>query len=138
MLVLYLLDVSYWEGVALVWLRRVCLSVTGVILLLGATMATGDMPYAPIILFLLLMPLYWQLLLKKLKTQLAAYLISLSVVQLILAVGGMAAWAIWVFTGNSWEASKGKFIFQMGCCLDATGGPLLNTNATEAGGRGSR
>ena len=55
MLVLYLLDVSYWEGVALVWLRRVCLSVTGVILLLGATMATGDMPYAPIILFLLLL-----------------------------------------------------------------------------------
>ena len=55
--------------------------------------------------------------------------------QLILAVGGMAAWAIWVFTGNSWEASKGKFIFQMGCCRDATGGPLLNTNATEAGGR---
>ena len=86
--------------------RRVCLSVTGIILLLGATMATGDMPYAPIILFLLDAALLALLL--KLKTQLAAYLISLSVVQLILAVGGMAAWAIWVFTKRSWEASKGS------------------------------
>ena len=56
-------------------------------------------------------------------------------VQLILAAGGMGAWAAWVFTGNSWKASKGRFIFEMGCCLNPDGSPLLDTNATEAGGR---
>ena len=42
MLVLYLLDVSYWEGVALVWLRRVLVSFTGAVLLLGVAKLTAD------------------------------------------------------------------------------------------------
>ena len=124
LLLLYLLDVSYWERPLLVWTRRILLSTAASLVCIGALLATDEYPYGPLLIFFLIAPAYWWVIYAGLYTTrhlpAPTFLRALCTALLSLSTAAASIWLGWVLAGNNWddESKAGYMMAMRACCLE--------------------
>jgi hypothetical protein len=135
LVVLYLLDVSYWEAPPAVWARRLLLTFAAGTVVFGGLVASKEYPYAPLLLLFFLAPGYWWLLQRHVfvRWPLSDFLRALAHALLLLSTLIAALWIAWVLSGNPWDVpNKRRYMLHMRCCVDLTSIPRMLYDSTPS------
>ena len=108
LLVLYLLDFSYWGGCIGVWARRLFVAVAMACIVAGAIVSAERFTYLPAAVYVLGLPLLCLFLRKTLLAP-ASVSAALSILGIdfgLASVTSLVVWCSWVAMGNMWNAEN--------------------------------
>ena len=108
LLVLYLLDFSYWGGCIGIWARRLFVGVAMACMVAGAIVSAERFTYLPAAVYVLGLPLLCLFLRKTLLAP-ASVSAALSILGIdfgLASVTSLVVWISWVAMGNMWNAEN--------------------------------